>query len=225
MECRRRIATKLVATLALVVAAQISVGCRSQKQRCVFIDGGAHLGESYTTFAKTKLYHDYTWDIYAIEVNPQLIERLPRVPRLTVLNKAMWDSEGTLEFHIQPQTTGGSVVRNWEGSETMKVPAFDFSQWVKSNFAVEDYVILSIDIEGAEFKVLDKMVKDDTIKYLDRLYVEFHPGILKKEGRPQEEVLEWENRLITLIGRHRLILVQDSVDDAVRQGHWCEYLL
>ena len=33
---------------------------------------------------------------------------------------------------------------------------------------------LSLDIEGAEYKVLDKMFKDGSINYIDKLYIEWH---------------------------------------------------
>ena len=31
-----------------------------------------------------------------------------------------------------------------------------------------------MDIEGAEYEVLKKMIGEDTINYVDKLYVEFH---------------------------------------------------
>jgi FkbM family methyltransferase len=228
MECRRRIANKLMAMLALVVAAQISAGCASQKQRCVFIDGGAHFGESYTAFQKTNLYSRYSWELFAIEANPKLIDRLPHAPRLTVLNKAIWVSDGTLEFHMASETSGvNSVVRKFEGegTQTITVESFDFSQWVKRNFSEKDYVILSMDIEGAEFQVLDKMFQDGTIAYVDRLYVEFHPRALISEGMPKREAKDRVNALVTQIGRLKIIFGDDSAEDIMRRGDWVDFLL
>jgi len=50
----------------------------------------------------------------------------------------------------------------------------DFGQWLKKNFSKDDFVFVKFDIEGAEYDVLDKMLKDGTIEMIDRLYVEFH---------------------------------------------------
>jgi hypothetical protein len=37
--------------------------------------------------------------------------------------------------------------------------------------------MVSLDIEGSEYEVLKQMVSDQTIRYIDLLYVEFHPRI------------------------------------------------
>jgi hypothetical protein len=55
------------------------------------------------------------------------------------------------------------------------VESIDFSQWLKRTVAPDDYVILSMDIEGAEYDVLDKMLQDGAFKHVDRLYVESTP--------------------------------------------------
>ena len=171
MADRREIAHGPLGKLALILAAaSLSASCapqQTQQQRCVFIDGGAHFGESYTAFQKSNLYSRYSWDIIAIEANPKLIDRLPRVPNLTVLNKAIWVSDGTLEFHMESDTSGAnSLVRDPKrDSKSMIVESFDFSPWLESNFSVDDYVILSLDIEGAEYEVLDRLLEgpDDQV--------------------------------------------------------------
>jgi hypothetical protein len=40
---------------------------------------------------------------------------------------------------------------------------------------------LKLDIEGAEYDVLWKMIKENTIKMVDELYVEFHSDTLPKK--------------------------------------------
>ncbi len=71
-----------------------------QDVRCIFIDAGAHRGQSYTAFQKSGLYSKYNWEIFAIEANPYVIEGLPKVPNLTVIDKAIWVEDGTLEFNL-----------------------------------------------------------------------------------------------------------------------------
>jgi FkbM family methyltransferase len=228
MACRRRITHKLIAALALVVTAQLSAGCTRlfQKQRCVFIDGGAHFGESYTDFRKTNLYSQYSWEIFAIEANPNLIARLPHAPRLTVINKAIWVNDGTLTFHMQSDTSGSnSLLKKFEGADAkdITVQCFDFNEWVKRSFSPDDYVILTLDIEGAEFEVLDKMSKDGTFKYLDRLYVSWHPGLL--EGKSMKEGEAWAFQLMQRARRKVLIIGDDSADKMMRRGDWVDFLL
>mmetsp|Transcript_28514 Transcript_28514/g.80447 ORF Transcript_28514/g.80447 Transcript_28514/m.80447 type:complete len:336 (+) Transcript_28514:255-1262(+) len=52
--------------------------------------------------------------------------------------------------------------------------AIDFDAWLKDNITPEDFVVLKLDIEGAEHEVLEKMVSSGTIHLVDELFVECH---------------------------------------------------
>ena len=54
------------------------------------------------------------------------------------------------------------------------VKCINFSKWLKENFSEDDYIIVSFDIEGAEYEILESMKADDTLKYMNKFYVEFH---------------------------------------------------
>eukprot|EP00058_Branchiostoma_floridae_P021379 XP_002606869.1 hypothetical protein BRAFLDRAFT_126345 [Branchiostoma floridae] len=47
------------------------------------------------------------------------------------------------------------------------VPTVDLSRWIQENTAVEDYVIFKLDVEGAEYDILKKMLEDGTFKWVD----------------------------------------------------------
>ncbi len=178
--------------------------------------------------SKSGLYSRHNWEIFAIEANPGLAAKLPHAPLLTVLSKAVWIEDGTLEFHMESETSGANSIAAWKPEEeltTITVDSFDFSQWVKGNFDERDYVILSIDIEGAEFDVLQKMLDDDTAKLIDRLYVEFHPQRLRDlkdmgigAGR------RWSRQIHNDFYRLGLIVIEDSVDDTMRAGNWLDFI-
>lgn len=57
------------------------------------------------------------------------------------------------------------------------VQCFDFSKSI-TNFSLDDLIIVKFDIEGSEYPVLEKMIIDDTLKYVDILYVEWHNKFL-----------------------------------------------
>ena len=59
-------------------------------------------------------------------------------------------------------------------TKPIKVPCVDFSKWILDTFKIDDYIILKINIEGAEYPVLNKMIKDGSIKYIDKLIIAFH---------------------------------------------------
>ena len=60
-----------------------------------------------------------------------------------------------------------------------KVKAIDFSKFIKDFTSPEDFLLIKMDIEGSEFEVLDKMIYDQTFKYVNEIYVEFHLGFFE----------------------------------------------
>ncbi|XP_071947593.1 uncharacterized protein [Antedon mediterranea] len=55
-----------------------------------------------------------------------------------------------------------------------KIPTTDLSKWIRENTKKEDYVILKLDVEGAEFSILQKMLKEGTFAWIDKYYGEYH---------------------------------------------------
>jgi hypothetical protein len=149
------------------------------------------------------------------------------VPSLTVLNKAIWVSDGTLEFHMESDISGSnSLIKDPKRDyKSITVESFDFSRWLEHSFSIDDYVILSMDIEGAEYEVLDKLLKDETIKYLDRLYVELHPYLLVEEGLPRRKAEKRGRLLLREISKLKIMVGDDSAEDIMRRGDWLDFLL
>jgi FkbM family methyltransferase len=233
----RRDATAGLLVLA-AAAGCLAMGCAGRtsggSKRYVFIDGGAHFGESYSAFQKCRLYPDYPWEIIAVEANPKLLDRLPRAPRLTVIGKAMWTSNGKLDFLMESDTSGrNSAIRSnfsevkIEGElQTVSVDSFDVSEWLEKSFSVEDYVILSLDIEGAEYAIIDKMLEKGTVKYIDRLYVEFHWNVLEiREGIDRVRAIRQSRQLLRQVEKQGVMVGDDSVEGIMMRGTWTDFLL
>jgi FkbM family methyltransferase len=146
--------------------------------RWVFIDGGANVGQTVLAFEKSTLFAKHAWSVVSFEPNPELVPLIPKRPFLTVEPKAMWIEDEPLEFEFSEDVTlGGSVMPTVVKFPTMKkvqVEAIDFGQWLAHNYRKEDVVYVKLDIEGAEYPVLEHMLRDGTMSLVDRLYVEFH---------------------------------------------------
>lgn len=70
------------------------------------------------------------------------------------------------------------------------VPVVDLSRWLRETVRPEDDVTLKVDIEGAEYDLLEKLLADGTIALVDRLYCEWHRHKVPiAEGR-QEALVE-----------------------------------
>ena len=62
-----------------------------------------------------------------------------------------------------------------------KVKCIDFSKFIKKNIDPDSKVICKMDIEGAEYEVLGKLIDDNTIDVIDRLYIEWHNHLLVED--------------------------------------------
>ena len=160
----------------------------SSKGRFIFIDGGSHLGETLEHFEKSKIYSRYRWELFAFEANPNLIPDIPKKPNRVIYNKAIWTEDGTVEFFLGESSLSSSVLGHKKTGRLSKTPirveSIDFGSWLQQNFSKDDFVYLKLDIEGAEYDVLEKMLKDGSMHYVDRLSVEFHN---KKVGISEEK--------------------------------------
>eukprot|EP00759_Apiculatamorpha_spiralis_P020825 PhF_6_TR26077/c0_g1_i8/m.36806 len=54
------------------------------------------------------------------------------------------------------------------------VPMHDITEWFASNVNEDDYVVLKMDIEGAEWAVMEAMRKKGTWRFIDEFYFECH---------------------------------------------------
>jgi len=173
--------------------------------RYVFIDGGAHLGETVLAFEKSTLFSKHPWQVVSFEPNPELVAEYPKRPWATLRQEAVWTTDGELEFQFSDQETlGGSVVDSvvkFPVMKNVKVRSIDFGQWLKKNFKKSDVVYVKFDIEGAEYPVLEQMLHDGTMELVDRFYIEFH-------GAQQAEAAKRTPYEIDLVKKHDHELVQ-----------------
>jgi len=147
----------------------------------VFIDLGAFHGLYITRYKKSNYYVSGT-KIYAFECNPT-IGRINYGSDVVCINKAAWIKDGTILFYISrknPEFVQGSSVYkdkltgNLNLESPVNVPCIDFSKFLSDNFTVNDTVIVKMNIEGAEYDVLEKCVADGTIKLIKEIFVSFH---------------------------------------------------
>lgn len=147
----------------------------------VFLDVGAHTGESLEFFRNNWPDHA-EYEIHCFEPNPEH-HHLFDNEDVTLHKEAVWTEDGFRDFYIG-KFPGGMA----EGSTLMQkkisgkvdynnpinVPVIDFARWMHATFSKEDYIVLKVDIEGAEYAVLHHLMDTGIIEYVDRLYGELH---------------------------------------------------
>tara|TARA_Y100000592_G_C5443174_1_gene304551 strand:- start:740 stop:1357 length:618 start_codon:yes stop_codon:yes gene_type:complete len=144
-----------------------------------FIDCGAHCGESILT-AKQRFGNDI--NVISFEPVPGLAKQLQKIHQddltIQIQNSAVWINNDIKKFHLSEAYTDGSSLlnslNNLRDDHYIKINCFDLSTWLLETFTKEDYLILKLDIEGAEYEVLNKIIEDGTIKLVNEFWGEWH---------------------------------------------------
>ena len=75
--------------------------------------------------------------------------------------------------------------------------AVDFSQWIINNFNKNDYIICKMNIEGAEYDILEKMIEDGSIQYVNKCYIAFHHKKVKGISEDRHNKLKKQMESVT----------------------------
>ncbi len=128
--------------------------------------------------------------VHTFEPNPAFWPGYAGMPRHTLHGSAVWTSEGTMTFYLQDraEAQGHSLLKeksNINPDKTLEVKCVDFARWLRETVKDADDVIVRIDIEGAEYDVLEHLIATGAIDLIDLLLVEFHhrrhPAIATEE--------------------------------------------
>ena len=159
--------------------------------RKVFIDCGAHKGQSVRYFRENfKDAREY--EVHSFEPNTDLHDLL-RLQKSKIHKEAVWIEDGEIDFYKAQQSQGATLVlgkttANIDYDNPIKVPCISLSHWIKESFDKEDYIVLKLNVEGAEYEILFQMMRDKTIDYIDELYVEFHSNKIPGKKKFEEEI-------------------------------------
>ena len=133
--------------------------------------------------------------IYAFEPNPNSFKRLQEKaannPKLHAMPYGLGDEDITVDFTLNGLGSSMCDERS-SHSDTprtqVEVAAIDR---VWSELRLGNVDLMKINIEGAEFPLLDKMIKTDLLKNVDCFMIQFHewhPGAGRKRRRIREEL-------------------------------------
>ncbi|KAI9100974.1 FkbM family methyltransferase [Phlyctochytrium arcticum] len=173
--------------------------------RGIFVDLGANIGDSVRVFLKEPgtswtyefpkpfhlQYNDF--ECFLFEANPlfnkqleetkELFAKKPKPVKVTIFPGTLVATEDgfrdmMIDTWSKEHNFWGSSMYGWnEGDEKkmQSLPAKNFAKFLIDNFAVEDYVVVKMDIEGAEYEVLPHLWNTGAYKLIDVLLVEWHP--------------------------------------------------
>lgn len=178
----------------------------------VFLDFGGNRGQGLRQFAKM-FNIDSSWEVKTFEPNDfcNLKEELFDFPFVDVYNQAVWIYDGTVQFNRTTAHRDGRSANDKngnsyidEGSSVMGLNAGDVAACVQdvidvecvdisrliNEYSEDDFVVVKMDVEGAEFELVKKILIDNTIEKIDELYIEWHTQHVPNETYDTERDLK-----------------------------------
>ena len=154
-------------------------------RRHLFLDCGGKDGCSIRRFIEEFDRKD-RFEMVTFEPNDVYATCYSDFPRHRLIQVAVHDREGFQNFFLDREDGDGSTLfrhkltRENGGFGTLdtanpvKVRTIDLSRWLRENTNAFDYIILKLDVEGAEYDILEKMIRDRTIRRINHLFIEWH---------------------------------------------------
>jgi FkbM family methyltransferase len=158
--------------------------------RKIFIDGGANKGQStksfierYSEFNFDDTWSSEDWEIYMIEPQTGCSELINETKskydkhNIDFLLNAIWINNDDIQISSNAKCTESAsvVYKKWKNQS---VKGLHLSEWIRTNFDKDDYIFLKLDIEGAEYDVIEDLYKTGTLSYINEIHGELH-GIKK----------------------------------------------
>lgn len=163
----------------------------------IFIDCGAHCGESI--LEAKKRYGDKT-KIISFEANPNLAIPLQKHfkadSNVEINNAAIWiEDKKSTNFYLSVDWSDGSSIYKEKKSGgitdniSVNIPSINLSEFIKK-IKKDNYIILKLDVEGAEYEILNHLIDENTFSLVNEFHGEFHPGKIDKS-----ELKELEHKI------------------------------
>ena len=157
------------------------------KQFDTVVDVGANIGiwvEYIKHFAKVG-------KVYAVEPNIQALKILKDTYSdsndVVIVDKALTDKDGELEFFIHSQNSTISSANKYEDlHDSYKVPAISFKSFVKQ-YGLSKIDLMKVDIETGEYDLFDSLQKED-LDMIDNMLIEYHIGFAGRDIKDRKTI-------------------------------------
>jgi FkbM family methyltransferase len=183
-------------------------------RRHLFVDCGGHDGCSIRRFM-CEFDPKGRFEMVTFEPNDSFRERFSGFPRHRLIQAAVHDREGTEKFYLDREDGDGSTLfhnkltsanggyGSLDIAHPVTVKAIDLSGWLSENTRPSDYVILKLDVEGAEYDILEKMLRDESLGRIRHLFIEWHwnkvavpwerhDAVLRELRSRRLHILDWD---------------------------------
>lgn len=195
------------------------------KNRKILLSCGSNKGGEFLAWKESKVY-DPEVLIYAFEPEPRCFPHLKnvmsQVPNITHIKKAISTEDGTQSWNVGKLTVSGTLRedKNWGlTGEKILIETIDFCKWLEENIEEDDYVMITLDIEGSEYEVLQKMFETGAMKYINKMYVEFHGNKMYNKQTSENIEAELKEKLLKTFGEECYFRFVEGNFKMFKQAH------
>jgi len=154
------------------------------KHNCIFFDLGANIG-NITSKVNSISNNIVTYSFEPVIKNFNILQKkFKNKSNITLENKAVWVKQGIVNFSVGTKNThtNSKITKiiedlNYDKKKYLNsydVECVDICQYIKDRITGEEFVVIKMDIEGAEYEVLDHLIKNSGLDYVNILLIEFH---------------------------------------------------
>lgn len=180
-------------------------------EKGLFLDCGSNLGQGMTYFEKFYPLADYDYILF--EPNPHCLEYLNNYIKdfelkgnIEVIQKAVSTTDGEtkffglVEYENDSTFQGASILKEHnqlfytpDDHEAITVETFSFTEFIRRKSEEYEVIIVKMDIEGAEYDVLEDLINSNLHEKISVIYIEFHSqymsGIDKSSYEKREKYI------------------------------------
>lgn len=168
--------------LAKVVYVSSMLNLRHFNRR-IYIDGGARgFGSSIGSWFNGVYPQAERFEVFAFEIDERFGSSYADKAGVTFLPCGMWTQDDTIPMFGSSMKTllSTSDVAKGKGRQPQEPSlayVLDFSEWLLQTVSLEDFVVIKLDIEGAEHEVIPHLIETGAIYLIDELFVECHYNV------------------------------------------------
>ena len=164
-------------------------------ENSIIFDCGSNIGASIFYFKKISP----NAQIFSFEANPNIFEILQEnisssgFQSVRLHPVALYNEETELTFYLgsKDKNLTGSILEGRGGGEEIKVPTQKLSTYFKE---FEKIDVVKIDVEGAEWHILEDLISSECLEKVDRYLIEYHLNMPDENGKLSKFLKEFEER-------------------------------
>ena len=158
-------------------------GRRYKPQRKVYVDLGANHGVTVENFLRDQP----ATEVFAFEPAPELAkelrEKFSNHTNVHIIEAAAWVADEKITFYPGDQSdksstllTGKSETSPWKirYDSGFDVQGIDIAKWLLNHTSDDDLVVMKMDVEGSEYRLLPRLMETKALSRLREIRVEWH---------------------------------------------------